>query len=148
LIYADSSFLVSLYLRDAHSGLARAVITEVDQDVVLSRIASLEVKNAFRLAEYRGWITADQRVQVERLFELDAVSGFLRSVPFVADEIFAVCESLSSLYTTRTGNRTLDILHLASASHLDLKNFASFDRRQRGLAKRLGLRLLPESLEA
>ncbi|MGC9452682.1 MAG: hypothetical protein ACP5I4_14685 [Oceanipulchritudo sp.] len=65
-----------------------------------------------------------------------------------AFEIFAVCESLSSLYTTRTGNRTLDILHLACASHLDLKDFASFDRRQRGLAKRLGLRLLPESLEA
>jgi hypothetical protein len=84
---------------------------------------------------------------VERLFELDAVSGFLRSVPFVADEIFAVCESLSSLYTTRTGNRTLDILHLACASQLDLKDFASVDRRQRGLAKRLGLRLLPERLD-
>jgi hypothetical protein len=37
----------------------------------------------------------------------------------------------------------LDILHVATAMVLGVRDFASFDGRQRQLAKRAGLRVLP-----
>ena len=41
------------------------------------------------------------------------------------------------------GCRTLDILHVATAVVLGVREFASFDGRQRQLAKKAGLRVVP-----
>jgi len=43
--------------------------------------------------------------------------------------------------TAKGGNRTLDILHVATAVHLGAKQFLTFDARQRELAKYAGLRV-------
>jgi len=144
LIYADSSFLVSLYLRDANSESAQAEMKLHSGGVALSRIAGLEVKNAFRLAVFRGWITPLQQTHLQTLFMSDSNGGFLRSLSFATDEVFAESERLSDLHTAVSGNRSLDVLHVACARIADLKVFASFDARQRKLAQSVGLRLAPE----
>lgn len=69
--------------------------------------------------------------------------GFLRPFPFSADEIFTEAERLSHAYTARSGNRSLDVLHVACARISELKVFASFDDRQRKLAEKVGLRTVP-----
>jgi len=147
LIYADSSFLVSLYLRDSNSEQARKEMKARPQEIALSRIAALEVKNAFRLAVFREWITSAQLDRVQSLFDADASGGFLRPVPFPVDELFAESERLSQAYTAASGNRSLDVLHVACARHSELAVFASFDLRQRYLAKKVGLRLVPARLK-
>ena len=144
MIYADSSFLVSLYLRDANSEAAQREMKSHSGGVALSRLAGLEVRNAFRLAVFRGWITPLQEASLEALFLSDSKGGFLRSLSFATDEIFAESERLSNLHTTAFGNRSLDVLHVACALIADLKVFASFDARQRKLAQSVGLRLAPE----
>lgn len=143
MIYADSSFLVSLYLRDANSVAASGEMKSNPQEIALSRIAGLEVKNAFRLAVFRGWITTAQESRVQTLFDLDSSGGFLRPIPFSSDDIFAEAERLSTTHTAISGNRSLDVLHVACALLTELKGFASFDARQRKLAGKVGLRVVP-----
>ena len=143
MIYADSSFLVSLYLPDVNSPAARRQMNARPQDIALSRFAALEVKNAFRLAIFRKWITPAQEGRVQALFDSDSEGGFLRPIPFPVDEIFAEAERLSRTHTSRSGNRSLDVLHVACARLTELEVFASFDARQRQLAKKAGLRIVP-----
>ena len=145
MIYADSSFLVSLYLRDANSEAAYREMKLHSAGVALSRIAGLEVHNAFRLAVFRGWITSLQEARVQALLALDLNGGFLCPLSFATDEVFAESERLSELHTSVSGNRSLDVLHVACARVADLNVFASFDERQRKLAQSVGLRLAPES---
>jgi predicted nucleic acid-binding protein len=144
LIYADSSFLVSLYLRDSNSETARLEMTSQAQEVGLSRIARLEVTNAFRLAVFREWISPEQEKRVQSLFETDAKDGFLRPLPFTVDEVFREAEHLSSAFTPSLGNRSLDVLHVACARLAELKVFASFDARQCKLAEQVGLKIVPQ----
>lgn len=143
MIYADSSFLVSLYLRDANSQKAQGALELFSECVALSPIAGLEVKNAFRLAVFRGWISADQSARVQALFDADVSGGFLRPIKFVTDEVFFAAEHLSHLHTADSGNRSLDVLHVACAQVAELKVFASFDERQRKLAVSQCLRVIP-----
>jgi predicted nucleic acid-binding protein len=103
LIYADSSFLVSLYLRDANSATARSEMLSNPQQIALSRIAALEVRNAFRLAVFRGWITPEQDKQLQTLFHSDSNGGFLQPVPFSSDDVFAEAERLSKAETAMLG---------------------------------------------
>ena len=129
---------------DANSAAAQTEIKAHSGGVALSRIASLEVRNAFRLAVFRGWITPLQENRLQGLFMSDSKGGFLRSLSFATDEVFAESERLSDLYTAASGNRSLDVLHVACALVANLKIFASFDARQRKLAQSVELRLAPE----
>lgn len=113
------------------------------QEVGLSRIARLEVKNAFRLAVFREWIHPEQERRVQSLFDSDLTGGFLRLLPFTVDEIFEEAEHLSFSHTATHGNRSLDVLHVACARLANLKVFASFDTRQRNLAAKAGLSPVP-----
>jgi len=47
---------------------------------------------------------------------------------------------LSRKHTASIGCRSLDVLHVASALELELKNFLTFDRRQQKLAAAAGIR--------
>lgn len=113
----------------------------------MSRIAALEVRNAFRLAVFREWIDSEQEKRLQILFDLDLKDNFLRPIPFSSDEIFAHAEQLSMRYTAISGNRSLDLLHIACARLAELNGFASFDRRQRKLANDVGMRVVPAQLE-
>ncbi len=135
--------MVSLYLPDANSVAARRQMNRNPHEIALSPIAALEVRNAFRLAVFRGWITPEQDKHLQALFNLDSSGGFLRPIPFSADDIFAEAERLSQKETALSGNRSLDVLHIACARLTELKGFASFDERQRKLARKVGLQVIP-----
>jgi predicted nucleic acid-binding protein len=53
--------------------------------------------------------------------------------------VFRLASRLSEQHAVTTGTRSLDILHVAAAKALRLKEFASFDSRQRGLGAAAGL---------
>jgi predicted nucleic acid-binding protein len=57
--------------------------------------------------------------------------------------VFDHAEFLSAAHTAVIGARSLDILHVAAASLLGARQFVSFDRRQRSLAFKAGLKILP-----
>lgn len=49
---------------------------------------------------------------------------------------------ISRAHTATIGCRALDVLHVATALELGLRNFVTFDRRQQHLARVAGLKVL------
>ena len=52
--YADSSFLVSCYIPDAHTPQATAYLLRTGAPLTFTALHSLEVGNAFKLGVFRG----------------------------------------------------------------------------------------------
>lgn len=140
MLCADTSFLFSLYRKDAHSEAALARLTKAGQPLLLSVLNEFELGNALRLAEYRGLIPAgDAAVRLQGLAEDRLAGRWLRSeIPL--EEILAEADSLSAAHTVLRGHRAFDILHVAHARLARPQSFLSFDANQLILAKAAGLR--------
>jgi len=66
--------------------------------------------------------------------------GKFVAVPLSLDEIANESLLLSPLITLKTGCRTLDLMHIATARLLDCREFVSSDQRQLKAAKLAGLK--------
>lgn len=96
------------------------------------------MRNSIRQRIYR-----EHRSDAERIFdEIDADlrEGFLARTPINRTEVSRLADGLSE---KQPGQRTLDLLHVASAVTLKAEVFLSFDGRQAALAKTAGLRVKP-----
>jgi len=138
--YPDTSFLVSVYLTDAHSSEADRLMFEFRSSLVLTPLHELEFNNAVELAIFRGAITATQAVKARADFEQDVAHWTLQPLPV---DTFARAVTLARRHTARRGTRSLDILHVAAALALGAEAFLTFDHRQHQLAKAEGLRAPP-----
>jgi predicted nucleic acid-binding protein len=56
-------------------------------------------------------------------------------------DTFRYAVALSRKHTNKTGSRTLDILHVASALSIKADRFLTFDERQSKLAALAGIRI-------
>ncbi len=137
--YADASFLVSLYLQDAQSPGARAIVT-ARANITLTPLGELEVVNAIELAVFRQLIRRHQAQQVLRDFEQDR--GGFYALADLPPECYIRAGRLARRHTNRIGARSLDILHVAAALVLRADVFYTFDDRQRRLARAEGLAVL------
>ena len=139
--YADTSFLVSLYLPDVHSPAAWAAMKS-RPSLLLTPMHELELVNAIQLAVFRKLISRTQARSVLRDFEQDRSSVFtLTPMPI---ESYTRAEQLARRHTSTLGTRSLDILQVATALVLKPDVFFSFDDRQRRLAKAERIRVLPK----
>ncbi|MFY9926329.1 MAG: type II toxin-antitoxin system VapC family toxin [Opitutaceae bacterium] len=139
--YADTSFLVSLYVQDAHSERAAAVAAKL-MPIFFTPLVEHELRNAIRLCVFRCQITSGQREKSLYEVERDAAEGFLYPVPLDWPKAFKHTEVLGRSFTESIGARGMDILHVGSALALRAKLFATFDDRQASLAKSAGLELI------
>lgn len=138
--YADTSFLVSLYLPDANSPKARGAVRSAPR-LCLTPWGELELVNAIELAVFRKMVRRHQAKLVLRDFEKDRGGYFtLTDLP---PESYARAERLARRHTRSIGTRSLDILHVAAALALRASGFYTFDDRQRQLARMEGLSVLP-----
>ncbi len=138
--YADTGFLVSLYLPDRHSPMAWSAMKS-RPCLYLTALHQLEFANALELAIFRKIIRRKEARLVWRDFEHDW--GGIYAVTEIPPESFARAERLAQRYTARLGTRSLDILHVATALLLKPEAFFTFDERQRKLAKAERLRVIP-----
>ncbi len=139
-IYADSSFLVSLYSPDANSATAARTMQTSAGDRFVTTFGELEVVNALGLRVFRKELTAAQTRSSLRDFENDLRDGVyqLRALP---ESVFERAHRLSRQTTAKWGTRTADLLHVAAALELHVDYLYSFDERQRKLARALRLKL-------
>jgi predicted nucleic acid-binding protein len=139
VIYADTSFLVASLIPDVHSGEAMAMLGKSGSPLVFAPLHCLELANAVRLKVFWKQITAEQ-----------AEGAFAHRDHLLRDEAWVRrgtslrkaierAEELSAASTARAGGRSLDLLHVALALDLGLKQFWSFDKRQRAVAEEAGL---------
>jgi predicted nucleic acid-binding protein len=137
---ADTSFLFSLYRKDGHTAEANARLEKAAQPPLLSPLNEFELINAFRLAEYRGLLSAGEAALRLDGFAEDHAAGRWRQSDIPLTEIVAEAGRISTAHTVAGGHRAFDILHVAHARLVKPRLFLSFDANQLRLAKALGLR--------
>ncbi len=141
-VYADSSFLLSLYSVDAHSEVAAAVAAKYQPLFLLTPLLEAEFANAIELGIFFGRYSTREAKAVREQFRAHIGSG-LFLVRELNPEAYELARTLSRRHTAKVGTRSLDVLHVASALLLRPDSFLSFDERQRKLARAEGLRLQP-----
>mgnify|MGYP006286233727 FL=1 len=139
MAYADTSFLCSLYLRDANTAAATRHVIRHKPALALTLWQRCELRNAVRLSVARGNVTAVAAEQALADIEGDAAAGDLVAVDLVWPDVFAKAEALSAAHTTRLAIRTLDLVHVAAALTLGTRTFLTCDVRQLALADAAGL---------
>ena len=141
--YADTSFLVSLYGRDANSAPAQEMAANLNAPLAFTPFLRHEARNAIRLAFFRKDITADECQAIIAAIEADTKTGALVETPVAWAEVYAEAEALSAAHTGKLGARASDVLHVAAATALGAKDFYTFDARQKALAAKTGMKVRP-----
>lgn len=144
--YPDTSFLCAVYREQDNSTEADAYRDSMTEPIRVSTLLEFEFRQATRLQVWlhsqdkkKGYTQAEAD-QMLADWESDIAAGHVEIIPTDAEAVLRMAEHLSEKHTALTGNRTLDILHIATAKHLSAKNFLSFDGRQKKLAKAIGLK--------
>jgi predicted nucleic acid-binding protein len=139
-VYADTSFLVSLYSPDVHSAAAAATISRLRATVFLTPLGEVELLNALELRAFRKDAKVSDIRRAQAQLQGHIASGFFsqEAMPLA---VYERARQISRRRTGTLGLRTLDILHVASAILLKGERFLTFDQRQERLAKSEGLRL-------
>jgi predicted nucleic acid-binding protein len=143
VVYADTSYLLSLYTNDAHHTAALARLKPLQTPLLWTLFQRYEVRNAIRLQVFRKDLRQHEATEVLHEIEQDLQAGFLRAAPLVWAVVLEQAEKLSAKFTTDLGTRGLDILHVAAALALDAQAFFTFDARQKTLAAKAGLKVKP-----
>lgn len=144
--YADSSFLLSLYISDCNNAKALAVLPTLRKPLSpLTPFHRLELRNGLARKIFQGHLTRSEAAAVWANIESDTnIFAGGRSIEWGL--VMPRAELLSSTYTHLCGTRSLDVLHVAIALELGALDFISFDHKQRELAKLVELNVLPTTI--
>jgi predicted nucleic acid-binding protein len=144
LTYADSGFVVSLYLTtEGTSALARKEVKRAGKPLVLSPLSLLEIRNTLNFGINRGEITSAQRDAVLAEINTQIETGFFRLVDASQSSIHAKAQELSDKHTRAVATRSLDLMHIAAALLSGARTFLTFDKRQAKAAAAEGLVVKP-----
>jgi hypothetical protein len=138
-VYADTSFLVSLYARDGFSRRAHAWLANHPVPLMLTEFGRTELRNALARLEFTRAISVRQHAAAWQTVQADLEQGRLLTSRPAWPAVFAQADILVANHTAQLGTRTLDVLHVASAQNLGASDFVSFDSRQAALAQAVGL---------
>jgi predicted nucleic acid-binding protein len=144
MIYCDTSFLLPLYVEtDSFHAQVRKLAVHFRSPIPLTLLTELELHNGIRRAVAQGHLALPQHDGIFRRIAKDEATGILERFNLNSSEHYARARELSKKFTPHLLLRSLDILHVAAALLLKAETLASFDERQRQLAKKAGLKLLP-----
>jgi len=140
--YYDTGVLVPLFIRESFSEALIAWVAAIENPIELHAFHRLELENALRLKVFRSEIRSEQQDAA-----LDKIAAAIREDRLVIRPVdwIAALESarrLGAAATSRTGCRTLDLLHVAIAAQWRCETFVSADERQLRAAERAGLRIV------
>ena len=141
--YFDTGILVKLYAREINSREAGELVDQCGTPLHYTDLHNAETTNALHLKRRRQEMTDADLDRALRLIQGDLDEGVLVRTLLDWPRVWKTCRELSERHAVATGCRTLDALHVAAAIVLGAREFVSFDIRQRKLAERAGLRLLP-----
>jgi len=136
-IYADSSFIVSSYLSDAHSPEADRRMA-LSFSVWLTPLNQTELAHAISQYVFRGKLLTSEALQAWSTFSQDCVTGVWIPTNF-PEKAWETSINLARRHGPTLGVRTLDSLHVACALELKAQRFWTFDERQARLAEAAGL---------
>jgi predicted nucleic acid-binding protein len=145
--FPDTSFLCALYRTQVSSGRADEFMSGLNGTLGVSSLLLLEFRQSVRL---QIWIHLNDRTkgfpqtegrQMLADLQIDLNSGLLTPIPVDWSAVHQRAEALSNAYTLAAGHRLADILHVATALHLGVREFLTFDGNQKKLAEAEGLKV-------
>jgi predicted nucleic acid-binding protein len=143
--FPDTSFLCSIYHEQVFSPRADAWMKQRKAPLPVSTFLLLEFRQSTRLQarlhrhdRTKGY---PERVAAAMLRDLqsDLANRVLEVRPVDWADVHHIAERLSATHTIADGHRLADILHVATAIHLGMAGFLTFDDRQHQLAEAEGL---------
>ena len=140
--YADPSALLTLYVHLGESAAMSAWRTRTRGGLPITPHGRLEIINGICLAAFRGAISAEASSDALASFDEDWTEGRYVQVDVLWRATLRRAVEISRRHTPTLGCRSLDVLHVASALELGLRDFVTFDRRQQRLARATGLKLI------
>ena len=141
MLYVDTSVIVKLYIKEEHSLDVSNWLKENNEAIPLTIFHELEFSNAINLKEFRTEITTDEIRHIMARFAGHESKGVYYRPQISWTDTFRYAVDLSKKHTSKTGSRTLDILHVASALSIKADRFLTFDERQSKLASLSGIRI-------
>jgi predicted nucleic acid-binding protein len=136
-IYADTSFFVSLYVKDVHSVKADRLLGGGERPPI-TPLHIAEWTHAIAQQVFRRQMTIAEADRLHGDFRDDCATRIWQTIS-VPETALELCADLGRRYGPKLGIRTLDSLHVACALELKAKRFWTFDDRQGKLAKAAGL---------
>ena len=136
-VYADTSFFVSLYVKDAHSIAADRLLGGGERPPI-TPLHIAEWTHAIAQQVFRRQMTIAEADRLHRDFHDDCATRIWQTIS-VPETAIEICANLGRRLGPKLGVRTLDSLHIACALELNTKRFWTFDDRQRKLSKAVGL---------
>jgi predicted nucleic acid-binding protein len=145
----DTSFLCAFYRQQDNSRLATAHAATMKEPLHVTAFLVYEFRQSFRLQVWRhshnpreGMPSADAQAALNQ-FEADLATGVAVLAPCNFQDVFRRADDLSTRHTISGGHRSFDVLHVATALHLDAREFLTFDANQRKLAAAEKLKVKP-----
>lgn len=142
--FADTSILCALYREQDNSERADHFMEQFAGEVIVSSQVLWEFRQStrFQVFRYKNDKTKGfSKVEAERMMSALAANlkiGGLTLATVEWPDVHSLAETLSATHTMKGGHRPMDIIHLATAQHLGLKQFITFDANQRKLAEAEG----------
>ncbi len=141
--YFDTGVLVKIYCREPDSPAAIALAQGAVAALPLTHFQESELRNALRLKVFRKEVSAGEMREALANLDRDISEGRCVRPGYSISHVFQRAETLSLHHTVQTGARILDILHVAAAIEIGATKFVSFDQRQRAVAKKAKLKVIP-----
>lgn len=142
--YADSSFIVALYLPQPSSSRAIGLLEQYGRPLPFTPWHRLEVRNAIRLAVWQKLIDLPQgRTQLRQLEADLEEEALLIHTPIDWTDVLREAEKLGAAHNLAIGCRCADLFHVAAARALDGDTFLTFDDKQTAMARAAGLAVKP-----
>jgi predicted nucleic acid-binding protein len=141
-VYLDSSAIVKLYAPEPDSAAVAEYVRRLSVPLPFSHLHEIEVRNAMRLKIFRGEAESRKVLRSIRAIESDAAAQVLKRPGLNWPDVFRRAEDLSKRFSSRSGSRSLDLLHVASCLLLECRNFLTFDDRQAAVARKAKLRIV------
>ena len=145
--YPDASFLCSLYRLQRNSYEAVVYHKSMPTRLWVSSLLLLEFRQSIRfqmrlfaLDRSKGFAKTEGMAML-RALQSDLSQGvFEMTAPDWAD-VHRIADMLSEKHTEENGHRMTDILHVATALHLGVEEFLTFDANQKRLASASGMKV-------
>jgi predicted nucleic acid-binding protein len=143
--FTDTSFLCSLYREQDNTERADTFMERFKGEIIVSSQVLWEFRQSARFQVFRHQSDKTKgfsKLEAERMIGVlnaNVKAGSLTLEIVEWPDVHSIAETLSASHTMKGGHRPMDILHLATAKHLGLKHFLTFDGNQKKLAEAEGL---------
>jgi predicted nucleic acid-binding protein len=140
--YLDTGLVLKLVVDEPLSETVLAWLQSRNVPIPYTRLVEMEVENTLCAKLFRKEFKAQDFKKARGMVQDLLKDGMFFRPKLSLDEVFLESLEVMSVATVKTGCRTLDLLHVVSASMLGCSEFVTSDKRQAAAAKTYGLKVI------